>query len=224
MSQKLPVCVEEEEFVKIIKNTNQEHHKLAFLLGFGSGLRISEIVGQKRKLTNCCEEKVRKQNIKEGEKRSKKYFCSKCDKELNLLKDVHESKVENDWEIPPIEKNRINVEEKKIMIVNAKGSKDRITALPKGFKQKHLAMLPIKCKARSLQIAFKNACRKAGILETKPTIHFHSLRHGFATQMIANGVPIHHIKMLMGHSNIATTSLYLISNPKDALKSYQDLF
>ena len=168
MSKKLPVCVEAEEFVKIIKATNQEHHRLAFLLGFGSGLRISEIVN--------------------------------------------------------LEQRDINIQEKRILVREGKGSKDRIVPLPKGFKQKHLAMLPIKCKARSLQIAFKNACRKAGILETKPTIHFHSLRHGFATQMIANGVPIHHIKMLMGHSNIATTSLYLISNPKDALKSYQDLF
>ena len=224
MSQKLPVCVEEEEFVKIIKATNQEHHKLAFLFGFGSGLRISEIVGQKRKLTNCCETKVRKENIKIGEKRTKKYFCSECNKEINILKDVHISKIKDDWEIPPVDRNKINMEEKKIMIVNAKGSKDRITALPKGFKQKHLNMIPIKCGVRSLQIAFRKSCKKAGLLERKPNLHFHSLRHGFATQMIAKGVPIHHIRTLMGHSNIATTNIYLISNPRDALKSYEELF
>ena len=168
MTKKLPVCVEEEEFYKIINNTNQDHHKLAFLLGFGSGLRISEIIN--------------------------------------------------------LEQRDINIQEKRILVREGKGSKDRVVPLPKGFKQKHMALIPIKCKQRSLQISFKNACRKAGILEQKPSIHFHSLRHGFGTQMVSNGVPIHHIRTLMGHSNIATTNIYLISNPKDALKSYQELF
>jgi len=165
---KLPVCVEEDEFVEILKNTKQDHHKLAFLLGFGSGLRISEVVN--------------------------------------------------------LEQRDINIKEKKILVRQGKGSKDRIVPLPKGFKERSLKLIPIKCKQRSLQIAFKNACKKAGILEQKPSIHFHSLRHGFGTQMVSNGVPIHHIRTLMGHSNIATTNIYLISNPKDALKSYQELF
>jgi len=168
MSKKLPVCVELEEFTKILKNTNQEHHRLAFLLGFGSGLRISEIIN--------------------------------------------------------LEQRDINIQEKKILVREGKGKRDRIVPLPKGFREKHMKLIPIKCKQRSLQIAFKNACKKAGILEQKPSIHFHSLRHGFGTQMVSNGVPIHHIRTLMGHSNIATTNIYLISNPKDALKSYQELF
>ena len=164
----LPVCVSEDEFTQIIKNTNQEHHKLAFLLGFGAGLRISEVIN--------------------------------------------------------LEPRDILIKEKRILVRQGKNQKDRIVPLPKGFKEKHIKLIPIKCKQRSLQIAFKSACKKAGILEQKPTIHFHSLRHGFGTQMVANGVPIHHIKMLMGHSNIATTSIYLVSNPLDALKSYEELF
>jgi integrase len=87
-----------------------------------------------------------------------------------------------------------------------------------------LDLIPIKCGVRSLEIAFRNACKRAGILENKPSIHFHSLRHGFGTQMVKNGVPIHHIRTLMGHTNIATTNTYLISNPRDALKSYEELF
>ena len=168
MSKKLPVCVELEEFTNILKNTKQEHHRLAFLLGFGSGLRISEVVN--------------------------------------------------------LEQRDINVSEKRILVREGKGGKDRVVPLPKGFRDKHMKLIPIKCKQRALQISFKNACKKAGILEQKPSIHFHSLRHGFGTQMVSNGVPIHHIRTLMGHSNIATTNIYLISNPRDALRSYQELF
>jgi len=62
------------------------------------------------------------------------------------------------------------------------------------------------------------------LLEQKPDIHFHSLRHGFATRAIEQGIPIHHVRTLMGHSNISTTNIYLIANPKDALHSYEELF
>ena len=43
MTKKLPIAINEDEFVKLIKNTKQDNHKLAFLLGYGSGLRISAI-------------------------------------------------------------------------------------------------------------------------------------------------------------------------------------
>lgn len=42
-SRKLPDYINEEEFIKIIKLVKQPQHKLAFILGFNSGLRISEI-------------------------------------------------------------------------------------------------------------------------------------------------------------------------------------
>ena len=85
-------------------------------------------------------------------------------------------------------------------------------------------MFPLKIGIRALQKAFKSSCKKAGLLEIKPSLHFHSLRHGFGSQMAKKGVPIHHIRTLMGHSNISTTNVYLELNPTDALKSYEELF
>ena len=46
--KKVAVTLTEEEFVELIKHTKYEHHKVAFLLGFGAGLRVSEIVGGER--------------------------------------------------------------------------------------------------------------------------------------------------------------------------------
>ena len=48
--------------------------------------------------------------------------------------------------------------------------------------------------------------KKAGISEN---LTFHSLRHGFATRMLNSGIKIHDLKEIMGHANIATTSVYL---------------
>lgn len=46
---KLIMYVKEEEFFKILKAEKQDKFKLAYKFAFGSGLRISEIVGYKRK-------------------------------------------------------------------------------------------------------------------------------------------------------------------------------
>jgi len=52
---------------------------------------------------------------------------------------------------------------------------------------------------------FKTACRSAGISDK---VHWHSLRHSFASNLVQNGVPIYVIKELLGHSSITTTEIY----------------
>ncbi len=52
---------------------------------------------------------------------------------------------------------------------------------------------------------FKLACRAAGM---DNTIHFHSLRHSFASNLVQKGVPLYTIKELLGHSSISTTEIY----------------
>jgi len=168
MGKKLPVAIDEEEFTELIKHTKKAHHRLAFLLGFASGLRVSEIT--------------------------------------------------------KLESRDVILNERKIFIRQAKGSKDRIVPVPIGFKTKHLELLPIKCSIRALQLAFKRAAKSSGLLEIKPTAHFHSLRHGFASNAVKKGIPIHDVRTLMGHSNISTTNVYLELNPKQALKNYEELF
>ena len=46
---KLISYIKEEEFTKLLKAEKKREFKLAYLLSFGSGLRISEIIGYKRK-------------------------------------------------------------------------------------------------------------------------------------------------------------------------------
>lgn len=46
--RKLPTYINDEEFLKIIKLVKKKHHKLAFILAYNSGLRVSEIVNLKK--------------------------------------------------------------------------------------------------------------------------------------------------------------------------------
>lgn len=52
---------------------------------------------------------------------------------------------------------------------------------------------------------FKNACIATGMDQS---IHFHSLRHSFASNLVQKGVPLYTIKELLGHSSISTTEIY----------------
>lgn len=166
--KKLPVAISVDEFLELIKRTNKKTHKLAFLLAFGSGLRVSEVL--------------------------------------------------------KLEPRDIDFKERKIFIRQGKGSKDRIVPLSKGFKEEYTQLLPLKIGERALQKAFKSCANRANLLKNKPNLHFHSLRHGFATHAVSQGIPIHHVRTAMGHSNISTTNVYLEMNPKETLRSFEELF
>jgi integrase len=44
--------------------------------------------------------------------------------------------------------------------------------------------------------------------ELNPKLHFHSLRHTFATWLVQDGVGIYEVQKLLGHSSIAVTQIY----------------
>ena len=166
----------EEDFIKLLKETKKIRHKLAFILAYGSGLRISEITS--------------------------------------------------------LQPTDVDFKRNSLFLRQAKGSKDRVTNIPKQFKMKYLSYLPIKLGERALSKAFLTASQRAGFNSVlyidkagKPRwrYHFHSLRHSFATRCLEKGVPLNQVQLLLGHENLSTTSRYLKANPTDAIASVLEL-
>jgi integrase len=114
-----------------------------------------------------------------------------------------------------------------VFIEQSKYGVERKTPKPKGWREEFFKLLPLQKKlsiaagSRTLQRRFKKYSKKAKL---NPAYTFHSLRHGFATRCLESGMPLNQVQVLLGHSNISTTSVYVKANPKDALKSYEELF
>jgi len=165
----LPIEINQNEYVAVINSKSpMMHHKIAFMLGFESGLRISEIV--------------------------------------NLKKD--------DFDIG----------NKQVRVNQGKNSKDRIVSLPLSWQPHHINFIPLKCKQRALQKAFIRACEETGLKVKKPKIHFHSLRHGFATECIRSGIDISTVQGLLGHEDLTTTSIYINLCPTERIAKYRNKF
>jgi len=67
--RKLPAYLNEEEFLRLIKLVKQPHHRLAFILGFNSGLRISEVVNLKKENLDFTSKKIFIRDSKWGKDR-----------------------------------------------------------------------------------------------------------------------------------------------------------
>jgi len=182
MQKKLPKIITQVEFeelhsaaVKLERNASKKRkvrirqYRLAMILGFEAGMRISEIVGYKDKVPKLTKDKVESASIR---------------------------------------------------IESGKGGKDRIVPRPKRVNENALKMLPLTIQRRSLQHFVKNLGKK--ILNKHIT--FHTLRHGFGSHLAGSGRPLHEIQMLMGHSRLDTTGIYLHANPVEAIKKATEVF
>lgn len=148
--------------------TKYLRHKVAFMLGFESGLRISEIV-----------------NLKKAD---------------------------------------FDLTNKTVRINMGKNSKDRIVALPLSWQPHHINYIPLPCQQRALQKAFVAAAEQTGLKQKKPKIHFHSLRHGFATECIRSGMNLSTVQGLLGHEDLTTTAIYINLCPAERIKNYRTKF
>lgn len=63
----------------------------------------------------------------------------------------------------------------------------------------------IKLNENFINKKFKQSIRLVGLSET---IHFHTLRHSFASMLVQRSVSLYIVKELLGHQDLATTQIY----------------
>jgi integrase/recombinase XerD len=127
-------------------------------------------------------------------------------------------------EVCNIKKEDFNFKDRMLRVNMGKNSKDRIVPIPKGFEERHLRHIPIGVQPRAIQKEFINAVQICKLDEEKPTVHFHSQRHGFATECVRSGMKLEYIQGLMGHEDLQTTSIYINLVPKERIEQYQEKF
>lgn len=164
----LPIEVDVDEYVALLYKMKYMHHKIAVMLAFESGLRISEVVNLKPE----------------------------------------------DFDIP----------NGQIRVNMGKNSKDRVVALPLSWQDHHIKYIPLKCRQRALQKAFISAAELTGLKKKKLKVHFHSLRHGHATESVRSDIKLSNIQGSLGHSDLAVTTIYINLCPAERVKEYREKF
>lgn len=229
MVKKLPRIISQEEFEKLFeevikleskakKKSHKERikeYRIAMLLGFEAGLRISEIVGLRKEISSCCKAHIIEKREKINDKKILNKYCSKCNS-IITTKQIIRSKTE--WDIYPLTKEQIEVSS--IRILQGKGKKDRTVSRPKRFNKSAIDLLPLNITRRALQFFIVKLGKKV----LNKSISFHTLRHGFATHFYNKTKNILGLQQQLGHSRTDTTSIYAHINPEETIKQVQDVF
>jgi len=128
-------------------------------------------------------------------------------------------------EVVNLKKENFNFIDGTIRINMGKNSKDRIVPIPKGWTEYETEHhIPIGVGTRSLQKEFIKACIETGLKMKKPTVHFHSLRHGFATECLRSRMRLPTIQGSLGHEDLSTTAIYMNLVPKERITEYKEKF
>ena len=128
----------------------------------------------------------------------------------------------------------------RLLIVRGKGDKERM--VPFGLSAKErleqylMEVRPALVGSKIVSEVFVNykgePMSRKGIwknfkaLEVKAGVHakVHTLRHSFATHLLAGGMDLRSVQELLGHSDLATTTIYTHVDDKQLREGHKEFF
>lgn len=91
-----------------------------------------------------------------------------------------------------------------LLDARTKSGRPRLVPLPPQAARIAARRLPWSITAHELRAAFERARKEADL----PHVHFHDLRHTYASWLVQTGKNLRTVQELLGHSQIATTQRY----------------
>lgn len=194
-AQKLPQVLTQNEINALIGAADKPRDKAIVELLYGSGLRVSELVGLDHKDVNQAQGFVRCLG-----KGSKERIVPIGTRGLEALK-AYLKEVEEAEKAPQVEvarkRGRPRSKSKKANSSNLSGNKKNSPLFldNEGNRLSRLVVWQV----------IKRLATKAGI---NKQLSPHTLRHSFATHLLENGADLRAVQELLGHANVVTTQLY----------------
>lgn len=195
-----PVFINSDQLSAISNQIKLKIVRDVVVIGFYTGMRLNEIVNLKWKNVDLNSRTITVGDEEFLTKGRKQRFIPICDEAYEVLCRRQKSVVSSQNESKKIVIHNIN----KTGFVYCKRNGERFSG--DYFSRR-----------------FKRACKAAGM---DKAIHFHSLRHSFASNLAQQGVSLYVIKELLGHSSISTTEIYSHLNMeslRDAVRKLDEL-
>ena len=218
-----PVFIDSDQLAAISNQIKLKVVRDVVAIGFYTGMRLNEIVNLRWKNVDLNTRTITVGDEEFVTKGRKQRFIPICDEAFEVLSRSQKTCFDK-------LSNRISSqnESRKITIhkINESGINPPLYPLPRGDNKNGYVF----CKKNKERFSgdyfsrrFKRACKAAGM---DKAIHFHSLRHSFASNLAQQGVSLYVIKELLGHSSISTTEIYSHLNMeslRDAIRVLDDL-
>jgi len=178
VAKTLPVFISELEFQLIFGNTSEPYLKDLFLTAFYTGMRQAELVNMKWDWIDLNQNIITVKNSKSFTTKSKK------ERIIPICSTLRNTLLSN---FPKI----VNI------------SNDEPANSVGGFVFTHIP--GIKLNEDYVCKKFKKVVR---LVSLNDKIHFHTLRHSFASMLVQRGVSLYVVKELLGHEDLSTTQIY----------------
>jgi len=201
-----PTFINEDQLRLIISNIDVEIVRKFIIVAFKTGMRLSELVNLRWRNVDFENRIITVgDELFETKGRNQRYVPI-CDEVFEILEKRKTKDVETCRSEKAKEKSK-DIETENVKTKNVKATPSLVLPLKNGEKNKYVFYkdngMPFTGDYFSKR--FKRACRNAGLDEA---IHFHTLRHSFASNLAQQGVSLYVIKELLGHSSITTTEIY----------------